>query len=277
VTSALTGITAALRAAVPATAHAGILRGDLSAWFPPGPPAHANVHVLDHVQAEPGHGPGVAVLREHRPVTITDRHTDHRRPLFSAKARQLGGGAVLNLPLVAANRSLGVLTLYALADLAFTPDDATIAGIFATHAARVLLAADDRHHLAESDLPAHDADTRSESRTAVAQLWESPDTPSVGLDLRYAPCLTLVALSGEIDICTVPYLRKLLLPVAGEVVNDVEVDMARVSFMACAGLYLLLELRARLAGTGATLRLTGATPAIRRLITLTDLQALLPC
>lgn len=83
----------------------------------------------------------------------------------------------------------------------------------------------------------------------------------------------VVELGGQIDIANAPCLRGLLrLPV-----GDVVVDLTEVTFMACAGLTLLLDLRAHLDTTDSALRLVGIPLAIQRLIALAELQELLPC
>jgi len=95
----------------------------------------------------------------------------------------------------------------------------------------------------------------------------------VAVRAHYATHPTVVELAGEIDIVTAPYLRLLL----GLPAGDVVMDLTRVTFLACAGLTELLRLRTHLHQTGAVLRLAGASPGIRRVITLTELQKLLPC
>lgn len=80
-----------------------------------------------------------------------------------------------------------------------------------------------------------------------------------------------VALHGEIDISNTDALAQLILTTAGE---RIVLDLAEVSFMGAAGAGTLVHLRSELAGRGVQLCIVGASPALRRLLHLLELDDL---
>lgn len=242
----LARISAALHEALPATVHTGLARCDHTG---PRPAAHSHgiAATLDRLQAASQRSPSRTALRERRPVLVAV-DTDHRWPVLTARARQLGVRGILCLPLVRANDDLGVLTLYAQSRPLFTPVDTTIAGIFAARAVEALLAANQ---------------DRPPEALATVQLTVAIST--------HADCSTTVALSGEIDAHTVPRLRILLQLPTG----DLDIDLSGITFLGLAGITFLLELRAHLLQSASTLRLTAVPPIVRRLISLARLEDVL--
>jgi anti-sigma B factor antagonist len=84
----------------------------------------------------------------------------------------------------------------------------------------------------------------------------------------------VLEVGGEIDAHTAWRLRESLLDLPPV---DVVADLSHVRFFGANGLRLLLQTRAHLAETGHTLSLAAAPHTVRRLITLTDLDHVLPC
>jgi anti-anti-sigma factor len=58
---------------------------------------------------------------------------------------------------------------------------------------------------------------------------------------------TIVAVSGEVDVCTKAQLQQALLPIIRERSTRLMLDLSGVSFMDCAGLRALLATRRRAA------------------------------
>lgn len=102
----------------------------------------------------------------------------------------------------------------------------------------------------------------------------SPPVPPVALRVHAGRRPIVVELAGEIDAYTAPGLSRRLSRLPAD---DMIVDLAQVTFLGCAGLTVLLRLRARLHAGGRTLSLDGVSPLFRRVITLVDLQDVLPC
>ncbi len=82
----------------------------------------------------------------------------------------------------------------------------------------------------------------------------------------------LVAVSGEVDLCTETSLQHSLLQVMRECGARLTLDTSGVSFMDCAGLRALLTTRRRAEMRGGFLRLIATSTAVRRVIELTNAQ-----
>ena len=80
---------------------------------------------------------------------------------------------------------------------------------------------------------------------------------------------TIVAISGEVDVCTEAALQQALLRIIRERGAKLTLDVSGVSFMDCAGLRALLATRRRAEMCGGFLRLIAASAAVRRIIELT--------
>ncbi|WP_306368282.1 STAS domain-containing protein [Nocardiopsis sp. CC223A] len=126
-------------------------------------------------------------------------------------------------------------------------------------------------------------------RTPPETDWESEggglyekDEGSVRVSRRGAvswrrhPGGTLVRLSGEIDLVTVPEYRTRLFAVLRERGDRVVVDLSGVTFFGAAGLSLLAEVRARAERAGTDLRLAAPPEPVARLMELTGTHGLPP-
>jgi anti-anti-sigma factor len=80
---------------------------------------------------------------------------------------------------------------------------------------------------------------------------------------------TIVAVSGEVDVCTKAQLQQALLPIIRERSGRLMLDLSGVSFMDCAGLRGLLATRRQAELRGGCMRLIAASAAVRRIIELT--------
>ncbi len=83
---------------------------------------------------------------------------------------------------------------------------------------------------------------------------------------------TIVAISGEVDVCTEAPLQQALLQIIRERGARLMLDLSGVSFMDCAGLRALLATRRRAELRGGCMRLIAASAAVRRIIELTGAQ-----
>jgi anti-sigma B factor antagonist len=83
---------------------------------------------------------------------------------------------------------------------------------------------------------------------------------------------TIVAISGEVDVCTEALLQQSLLRIVRECGAKLMLDMSGVSFMDCAGLRALLLSRRRAEMRGVFLRVIATSAAVRRIIELTGAQ-----
>lgn len=131
-------ITAAVVAALPGAAYAGLARTHERGHVAAQAPTHPIVRVLDDLQTALRQGPCVAPVREQRVVHISDMSTDARWPDFASCAAQLGVGSMLSLQLFVGDEVVGTLNLYSPDPYAFTGDDETLANVFANQAAIAL-------------------------------------------------------------------------------------------------------------------------------------------
>ena len=84
---------------------------------------------------------------------------------------------------------------------------------------------------------------------------------------------TLVV-SGEIDLVTAPYLRDELAAVIADAGSTTVVDLSAVTFIDSSGLSALLDARAGVDGTDATLVLLNPSSECRRVLELTGTAVL---
>ena len=95
--------------------------------------------------------------------------------------------------------------------------------------------------------------TRSESRNGVAR----------------------IALSGELDLATAPYLAIQLEPFQSNGVSAIVLDLGEVTFIDSSGLHALVRASKRAKANGKPLILIGTRPSARRVIEITGTDFLL--
>jgi anti-anti-sigma factor len=91
----------------------------------------------------------------------------------------------------------------------------------------------------------------------------------VTLCVRPADGGIIVAVSGEVDVCTEAPLQQALLRIIRGRGARLMLDVSGVSFMDCAGLRALLATRRRAELRGGFMRLVATSAAVRRIIELT--------
>jgi anti-anti-sigma factor len=80
---------------------------------------------------------------------------------------------------------------------------------------------------------------------------------------------TIVAISGEIDVCTEASLQQALLRIIRERGARLMLDLSGISFIDCAGLRALLATRRRAEMRGGCMRPIATSAAVRRITELT--------
>jgi anti-anti-sigma factor len=93
---------------------------------------------------------------------------------------------------------------------------------------------------------------------------------------RIGQCLC-VRLVGELDIATAPDADRAITDALGPDVTDLELDARRLEFVDSSGLRCLISAANAVsaANPGATVRLTGPTPPVRRVLEITGLMEVL--
>ena len=94
------------------------------------------------------------------------------------------------------------------------------------------------------------------------------------LELSDRPCDdgTIVAVRGDVDVCTEGPLQQVLLRIMHERSARIFLDVSEVSFMDCAGLRALLTTQRRTELRGGGMRLIATSVAVRRIIELTGVH-----
>jgi anti-sigma B factor antagonist len=86
--------------------------------------------------------------------------------------------------------------------------------------------------------------------------------------------VTVVRVSGEVDLAIAPELRERLRRAIDADGNGVVLDLGDVTFMDSAGLSVLVDARRQLESTHRELRIVRPTPAVRRLLDLAGVDGL---
>jgi anti-anti-sigma factor len=86
---------------------------------------------------------------------------------------------------------------------------------------------------------------------------------------------TTIALSGELDLETVPILEERLVQVEADGVAAIVIDLVELTFIESEGLRAFLAARERAEANGRQLLLFGAEPQVRRVFELTGKESLL--
>jgi anti-anti-sigma factor len=93
----------------------------------------------------------------------------------------------------------------------------------------------------------------------------------IDLDVAHAR----VALTGELDLATVPVLREAAAVLLSETAEEITIDLGGLQFIDAAGLGEIVCLRATLIAAGRQLTLRRPSPRIRRTFTIGGLAELL--
>jgi anti-sigma B factor antagonist len=108
---------------------------------------------------------------------------------------------------------------------------------------------------------------------------EGPSRPDAPGMLRVALSADIsaarVRLTGELDLATVDQLLDTIERVRRRGRPDVVLDLTGLRFCDASGLRAFLSMHRQLRADGGGLTVTGARPVVRRLLSLTDLDAVL--
>jgi anti-sigma B factor antagonist len=96
----------------------------------------------------------------------------------------------------------------------------------------------------------------------------------LSMSARHRDRLSLVRLTGELDLVTARLLEEFLADVLRSGSARLVVDLAGVTFMDCTGLGVMLRARDASVSRGGGLRLVALPRRIRALLALTGTQAL---
>ncbi|MFI0901534.1 STAS domain-containing protein [Streptomyces sp. NPDC020983] len=99
-----------------------------------------------------------------------------------------------------------------------------------------------------------------------------------GLTVRMAEVLgrTRVTVCGEIDLDCAETLHQALVECVAATPQGVDVDLSGVGFFDCAGLNVLLRVRALAQATGAELTVAATSPVVARVLDLTHCRDAFP-
>ena len=86
---------------------------------------------------------------------------------------------------------------------------------------------------------------------------------------------TTIALSGDLDMATVPLLQETLVRTEADGVAALMIDLVEVTFVDSSALHAFAAARERAVASGCQLLLFGAKPQIRRVFELTGSVSLL--
>jgi anti-sigma B factor antagonist len=88
--------------------------------------------------------------------------------------------------------------------------------------------------------------------------------------------VTVVAVSGEIDLATASEFRSVLVDAVAGGQGDLVVDLSEVTFMDSTGLGAMVSARRRLTLRGASMRLVSPAGGVRRILDVTKLDQVIP-
>jgi anti-anti-sigma factor len=100
-------------------------------------------------------------------------------------------------------------------------------------------------------------------------------TPQLIAQVESRNGVTSIALSGELDMASVPLVREHLSRAEVDGVEVIMLDIRDLTFVDSSGLHAFLQARERSRLNGHRFLLIGATASVRRLCELTDTQFLL--
>jgi anti-sigma B factor antagonist len=88
--------------------------------------------------------------------------------------------------------------------------------------------------------------------------------------------VSVVAVTGEIDMATAPDLKACLVALESERVSAIVVDLTGVSFIDSTALGVLVGAYRRQEEAGGTLKLVVTEPRVRKVLEITDLTRVFP-
>jgi anti-sigma B factor antagonist len=85
-----------------------------------------------------------------------------------------------------------------------------------------------------------------------------------------------IQIGGELDLATCPQLQAVLVEVVDRGCHQLIVDLEWVSFMDCAGIGVLVDVRRRVHEHGGSLKLVRPRPLVWRVLALTGMTTVFP-
>lgn len=113
-------------------------------------------------------------------------------------------------------------------------------------------------------------------RAALRWIGRAPLAP-LGIAVRLTSQATIVTLTGELDLATVPMLDARLAALGGQRAPHLVVDVTALTFCDCSGLGALVRARNQAAARGGWLRLCGAADPLTKTIKIARMASALPC
>ncbi len=110
---------------------------------------------LDELQMKYGEGPCVEAALDELIVRTDDFRSEHRWPMYSAAAVELGVFSALSFKLYTSSQTAGALNLFALAPNAFDAEAESVGAVLAAHGAAAIMASRQSEQL-ESALSTRD-------------------------------------------------------------------------------------------------------------------------
>lgn len=105
------------------------------------------VRAVDDLQEQCSEGPSAEAVSGRDPVVAHDVATDTRWPVWGPQAAEFGVRSMIGIPLYTAERTIGVLNLYADAQAGFDEGDVRAANVVGRHATVALAAASEEEGL----------------------------------------------------------------------------------------------------------------------------------
>jgi anti-sigma B factor antagonist len=102
------------------------------------------------------------------------------------------------------------------------------------------------------------------------------NTPPFDIDGEWEAGAGTLALSGELDLATVPLVEEAVEAMLARAVRRLTLDLGGLGFMDSSGLRLLIVLAKRASAEGWTLALTRATEPVRALLRVSGVEGVLP-
>jgi anti-anti-sigma factor len=81
---------------------------------------------------------------------------------------------------------------------------------------------------------------------------------------------SIITVTGDIDLATADDLRLRIIALIGSAPHNIGLDLSGVTFIDCQGLRALEAVHTHVRANGASLRLTGMSPVVVRLLELVD-------
>jgi anti-sigma B factor antagonist len=81
----------------------------------------------------------------------------------------------------------------------------------------------------------------------------------------------VITLAGELDLASAPVLHELLLEAASAGIETIKIDIQRLTYIDSAGLGVLVSAHKRLESNGGSLVISGPTPRVMRVLSISGL------